>query len=178
MEEEVIETQDAYIEDDKTSTNETPTQDDLSVEEIKAKMAEMEKTIKTLTIQKKKAQEKATKTVDIKQPQIDESEISSLKERLDLRDFRDSHSDLDAEDIKEIHTIAKANGKTLEEALSLNIVKGYLANKQEMKKIELASISNNRSPKGSDNKPLFREGLSKDEHEKAWSEYMIKNNLI
>lgn len=170
MDEEIIETQDADTEVDKTTENESEI--DTSGEDIdlKKKVEEMEKTIKTLTIQKKKAQEKAKTNVETKQPQTDD--ISELKERLDLRDFRDSHPDLDTEDIQEIHSIAKANGKTLEEALSLNIVKGYLSNKQEQKRIENASIETNRSPKGENNKPLFYEGQSEDEFKSNWQKYM------
>lgn len=187
MDEELQETQDAYTEDDKTSENEdvdtSTIGDDVNnndIESLKAKMAEMEKTIKTLTIQKIKAQEKAKKSADNKQAQVnvDENEISTLKERLDLRDFRDSHPDLDSEDIKEIQNIAKANNKTLEDTLSLGIVKGYLENKQEKKRVEDASISTNRSPKGVDNKPLFEEGMSEQDFRKAWEQYMQKQNII
>lgn len=185
MDEELQETQDAYTEDDKTSENENVDNSTIGDEvndnsSLEAKIAQMEKTIKTLTIQKKKAQEKAKNSADNKQAQtnIDVDEISILKERLDLRDFRDSHPDLDSEDIQEIRNIAKANGKTLEDALSLNIVKGYLDNKQEKKRIEQASISNNRSPKGVDNQPLFREGMSQDDFKKAWEQYMQKENII
>lgn len=183
MEDEIIETQDADTEVDKTTENENVEDSGDSINDnssLEAKMAQMEKTIKTLTIQKKKAQEKAKNSADNKQAQtnIDVDEISILKERLDLRDFRDSHPDLDSEDIKEIQTIAKANNKTLEDTLSLGIVKGYLENKQEKKRIEGASISNNRSPKGVDNQPLFREGMSEQDFRKAWEQHMQKENII
>lgn len=171
MDEETKETQDAYTEDDKTSENEVNEADE-DVESLKAKIAEMEKTIKTLSIQKKKAQEKNAK-VEEKKP-LETEEILSIKERLDLRDFRDAHPDLDTEDIVEINQVAKANNLKLDEALSLPIVKGYLNNKQEQKKIETATIEINRAPKGADNKPLFYEGQSDEEFKKNWLQYMSK----
>lgn len=184
MDEELQETQDAYTEDDKTSENENVDDSGDSINDTESlkdkKIAEMEKTIKTLTIQKKKAQEKNKGSADTKQAQniIEQDKIAILEERLDLRDFRDSHPDLDSEDIKEIQTIAKANNKTLEDTLSLEIVKGYLENKQEKKRVEDASISTNRSPKGVDNQPLFKEGMSKDDFQKAWTQFMQKENVI
>ena len=117
-------------------------------------------------------QEKNAK-VEEKQP-LETEEILSIKERLDLRDFRDAHPDLDTEDIVEINKVAKANNLKLDEALSLPIVKGYLNNKQEQKKIETATIEINRAPKGADNKPLFYEGQSDEEFKKNWLQYMSK----
>ena len=87
MDEELQETQDAYTEDDKTSENENVDNSIMGDEvndnsSLEAKIAQMEKTIKTLTIQKKKAQEKAKNSADNKQAQtnIDVDEISTLKE--------------------------------------------------------------------------------------------------
>lgn len=174
MDELNIETQDAYIEDDKTSTNETTTESGDDVETLKAKIAEAEKTIKTLSIQKQKALEKAKKNVEVKEPQptVDVSEITSLKERLDLRDFKDSHPDLDGEDIAEIREVAKAKGVPLEDALNSKVVQGYLTSKKQNKQIEDATPSSSRSPKGSDGKPLFHEGQDEASHKAAWEQYM------
>jgi len=170
MEDEIIETQDADTEVDKTTENEEEVIVDEDVESLKTKVAEMEKTIKTLSIQKHKAQEKNAKVVA--KPVLNEDEILSIKERLDTRDFRDAHPDLDAEDVSEITKIAKANNIKPDEALSLNIVKGYLQNKAELKRNEAATIDTNRSPKGEDNKPLFYDGQSEEEFRKAWDKYM------
>jgi len=172
MEDEIIETQDADTEVDKTTENEIEVDED--VESLKTKVAEMEKTIKTLSIQKKKAQEKSARVEQ--KPIINESDILSIKERLDTRDFRDAHPDLDAEDVSEITKIAKANNIKPDEALSLNIVKGYLQNKAEVKRNEAATIDTNRSPKGEDNKPLFFDGQSDEEFKKSWEKYMATYN--
>ena len=170
MDEELQETQDADTEVDKTTENEVIEANE-DIESLKAQLEEKDKIIKTLSIQKKKAIDAKNAKVEPKQP-LSSDEILSIKERLDTRDFRDSHPDLDAEDVSEITKIAKANNIKLDEALSLNIVKGYLQNKAEVKKNEAATISTNRSPKGEDNKPLFYEGQSDEEFKEKWNKYM------
>lgn len=163
------ETQDLKTEEDKTSTEETPEN-------------ENELDAKTLLIQKKKMREQRNSArkdlADYKeehpeQPKKDDDSTDETKKeptetdkRLSKIEFAQRHPSIDSKVLTEVLEVAEAKDIKPEEALELPMIKSYIKSIEDENEIADATPNSNRSPKIKPDKPIKE--MTREEHKAYW----------
>ena len=166
MEDEKKETQDANIEEDKTSKNEEEID---SIEDIE----QLKKDFKTSVIQKTKLRTKnieLQKALDEIEPKKEtkEEKKPSLpdNDRLDILDFSYDHKEITREEAKKIQKYASALGLSMEEAYKDEFIMAGIEKRIKAEASEGADVNSNRSPRIKAKSVQYKPGMSRDEFKK------------
>ena len=161
-------TQDLNTGEDKTSTGETPEN-------------ENELDTKTLMFQKKHFKEQRDKLqaeVDELKGKLAKSKNDDLPadktketptevdKRLSKVEFAQRHPSIDSKVLTEVLEVAEAKGIKPEEALELPMIKTYLKSIEDEKELAEATPNSNRSPKIKPEKPVSE--MTREEHMAYW----------
>lgn len=167
MEDKTKETQDANIEEDKTSKNEEL--DEASIDSIDD-IEKLRKDLKTMAIQKEKYRSQLNslkKEEDTKEEKKEVISNVSENERLDILDFSIQHKDLERDAIVKINKYAKSLGISMEQALEDDFIKAGIEANRQKRASEEASFDSNRSPRSSGGKKLvYKQNMTDEEFKK------------